>query len=238
VRVLERGRWGWGMNRGALSAGAGQPGQLWLVRHARPVRPDGSPVCGCCYGRLDWPADPLANQRLAQHLADWLPRAATVRSSSRQRTRALAQALLALRPDLQCAGSDARLDELDFGGWEGQRWDAIGEPAVSAWVRDFSDHAPGGGETVRQLLARVGAAWRAWQAAAEYNTVWLGHAGTLQAVQWLTQRAPLSTGANCPITSSPSSTSSQICPEPQAQSWPRSSVSFGGWRVFPRTYPR
>lgn len=226
------------MNRGALSAGAGQPGQLWLVRHARPVRPDGSPVSGCCYGRLDWPADPLANQRLAQHLADWLPRAATVRSSSRQRTRALAQALLALRPDLQCAGSDARLDEIDFGGWEGQRWDAIGEPAVSAWVRDFSDHAPGGGETVRQLLARVGAAWRAWQAAAEYNTVWLGHAGTLQAVQWLTQRAPLSTGANCPITSSPSSTSSQICPEPQAQSWPRSSVSFGGWRVFPRTYPR
>ena len=222
------------MNRGALSVGAGRSGQLWLVRHARPVRPDGSPVSGCCYGRLDWPADPLANHRLAQHLADWLPRAATVRSSSRQRARALAQALLALRPDLQCAGSDARLDELDFGSWEGQRWDAIGEPAVAAWVRDFADHAPGGGESVRKLLLRVGAALSEWQAAAEHNTVWLGHAGTLQAVQWLTQQAP----ASPPATPSPSCASARSHLEPQAQSWPRSTVSFGGWRVFPRTFPR
>lgn len=54
---------------------------------------------------------------------------------------------------------DAALLELDFGAWEGKTWLAIGRPAVDAWCADFAGHAPGGGESLAQLLARA----RAWQ---------------------------------------------------------------------------
>lgn len=52
---------------------------------------------------------------------------------------------------------DARLSELDFGAWDGQRWDAINPAEVAAWTDAFAVYAPGGGESVTQLMARCAA---------------------------------------------------------------------------------
>ncbi len=191
-------------------------GRLWLVRHARVLCPI-EPVRATCYGRLDWPADPQATQELARTLASQLPTGARLRSSTRQRTRLLAHELQALRPDLQPGGADARLDELDFGAWEGRRWDDIGEAAVAAWVRDFADARVGGGESVRQLLQRVQAALIEQAADGPGEVVWLCHAGVVRACLWLY-----------------GSTSSAA---PQADTWPRSTIFFGDWKIFPRAYP-
>lgn len=49
---------------------------------------------------------------------------------------------------------DPRLSELDFGAWEGQTWSVIDEADVAAWTAAFSTHAPGGGESVVQLMSR------------------------------------------------------------------------------------
>jgi alpha-ribazole phosphatase len=49
---------------------------------------------------------------------------------------------------------DARLCELDFGRWEGRRWGDIGAAEVGAWTDAFADHPAGGGESVRDLMAR------------------------------------------------------------------------------------
>jgi len=192
-------------------------GGLWLVRHASVLCPV-EPVSATCYGRLDWPADPLATQELARTLASRLPTGARLRSSTRQRTRLLAQELLALRPDLQPGGADARLDELDFGAWEGRRWSDIGEAAVAAWVRDFADARVGGGESVRQLLRRVQAALIEQAADGPGDVVWLCHAGVIRACLWLHGASPSAT--------------------PQADTWPRTSLSFGCCKEFPRTYPK
>jgi alpha-ribazole phosphatase len=192
-------------------------GRLWLVRHARVLCPV-EPARATCYGRLDWPADPLATQELARTLAGQLPIGARLRSSTRQRTRLLAHELQALRPDLQPGGADARLDELDFGAWEGRRWDDIGEAAVAAWVRNFADARVGGGESVRQLLQRVQAALIEQAADGPGEVVWLCHAGVIRACLWLY-----------------GSTSSAT---PQADTWPRTTVSFAYCKEFPRTYPR
>ena len=78
---------------------------------------------------------------------------------------------------------DAALREMDFGAWDGQRWEAIGAAALDAWLADFAHHAPGGGESLAALLERV----RAWQAPVEGVSV-VGHGGWMQARRWAMQQ--------------------------------------------------
>ena len=98
---------------------------IWLMRHARPMVPD-----GVCYGALDLAADPQATQMAAQALANVLPRNAVLCTSPLQRCERLAQVMQGLRPDLLYK-LDTRLREINFGQWEGQRWDAIPKQALS-----------------------------------------------------------------------------------------------------------
>ncbi|MDD0839074.1 histidine phosphatase family protein [Curvibacter sp. HBC61] len=161
--------------------------RLWLVRHPRPLV-----AAGVCYGRLDVAADPQHLQQVRDQLAQELPPGAHVHHSPRQRCAKLAQALCEVRPDLQSASppdGDPDLAEMDFGEWEGQTWDALGEAAVSAWTADFAHHAPGGGETVNQVLQRVGRAWRHTQArtGTGQSAVWITHAGVIRCLQLLRQ---------------------------------------------------
>jgi alpha-ribazole phosphatase len=152
--------------------------KLWLVRHApAQVAP------GLCYGRTDLPAQPQATAQAARTLATQLPPGLQVRTSTARRCVQLAQALQALRPDLSWA-ADARLQEMDFGAWEMQPWDAIGQGGMAAWMADFPRHAPGGGESVASLLARVEAAWTECRAAGQ-PALWITHAGVIRAVRLL-----------------------------------------------------
>ena len=125
--------------------------RLWLVRHARPlVEP------GLCYGALDVEADPVETAAVARELAGALPRSLALLASPRQRCAALAQALSALRPDLAWR-VDERLAEMDFGRWEGRRWDDLDRYELDAWSGDFANYRAGGcGESSAQFLGRVG----------------------------------------------------------------------------------
>ncbi|MCY0389098.1 histidine phosphatase family protein [Robbsia sp. Bb-Pol-6] len=78
---------------------------------------------------------------------------------------------------------DPRLAELDFGDWEGRRWDDVPRAALDAWAADIEHAAPHGGESVAQLAARtdswlsdIGARATATGAA----TVVLTHAGVIR----------------------------------------------------------
>lgn len=152
---------------------------IWLVRHAQPLI-----APGVCYGALDVPADAQATQQAAQGLAQHLPFGARVQVSPLLRCQQLAQALQALRPDLPCH-TEARLAEMNFGSWEGQRWDALPPEAVAAWTRDFWHYRAGGGECVADFMGRVAAVWDASMAVslAEVSQVWLTHAGVIRAAR-------------------------------------------------------
>ena len=50
---------------------------------------------------------------------------------------------------------DTRLQELDFGTWEGVAWDAVPRAALDAWAADPLAFAPPGGETGAALIERV-----------------------------------------------------------------------------------
>ena len=149
---------------------------LWLVRHARPLVAD-----GICYGATDIAADAQDTQRCAVLLARALPAHTRVLSSPLQRCTQLARALVQLRGDL-CWTTDDRLAEMDFGAWEGWRWDDIPKDAIDQWVAQFGSWRFGGRESIDALMARVGAAWFEARHSA-VPSAWLSHAGVARAAQ-------------------------------------------------------
>lgn len=175
--------------------------KLWLVRHAQPlVAP------GVCYGALDVAADEAATQQAARSIAQAVPDGATVMASPLQRCEQLTQALRGLRPDLAYK-TDARLMEMDFGHWEGQRWDAIARTELDSWTAAFATWRCGGAECVGDFMARVGAAWDEAQAL-NHPVVWITHAGVIRAATLLAQGLR------------------QI---DDAVQWPMEAPAFGGW---------
>ncbi len=101
--------------------------------------------------------------------------------------------MLGLRPNLTFK-TDARLREINFGSWEGRRWDAIGQSALDAWIADFARR----GESVQAFMQRIAAPWdelvdEAWDdgldeacaSAADANTVWITHADMMRAATLL-----------------------------------------------------
>ena len=173
--------------------------KLWLVRHAQPLV-DG----GVCYGASDVPADPQATLRAAQALAAQLPAGLALRSSPLRRCLELADALCALRPDFACS-EDPRLAEMDFGRWEGARWDAIARAEFDAWMADFPGWRCGGGESVAQLMARVGQALADTRGAGS-DALWITHGGVVRAVRLL---------------------AAGVAVPQRAGDWPREGLAFG-----------
>lgn len=183
--------------------------RLWLVRHAKPLVAPGT-----CYGRTDIAADAQATADQARRLAALLPRAPLVFSSPLRRCTALAEALASLRPDLQWQ-ADARLQELDFGSWEGRRWSDIAPGEFAGWLEDFGRYRVGDGESVQQMMDRVADAAlhtaRCMGTAAagpQREAVWITHAGVIRALTLLAQ------GIN------------QVR---DATQWPLHAVAYGEW---------
>jgi len=179
---------------------------LWLVRHSRPLV-----ASGVCYGALDVPADAQDTLSCAQALADALPRGIAIRTSPLQRCERLTLVLRGLRPDLAHNTSvDARLAEMDFGRWEGQRWDAIARAELDGWTESFASWRCGGAESVQGFMARVGAVWDE-TLAMNQPAVWITHAGVIRAATLLAQGQR------------------QV---QRADQWPIDAPAWGAWRTF------
>jgi alpha-ribazole phosphatase len=89
----------------------------------------------------------------ARRLAQSRPPAARIVTSPLARAARLADALGALRG--LAVTTDARLVEMDFGRWEGRRWDDIPRSDLDDWAADLLHARPHGGESVAMLAERV-----------------------------------------------------------------------------------
>ncbi|MFN4115307.1 MAG: histidine phosphatase family protein [Inhella sp.] len=160
-------------------------------RHPRPIGYEGR----CIGSRSDLAVDRRKAKRLAQRIRararrDGLPRA--IACSPARRCRAVAVWLRRWGWRVQI---DSGLREIDFGDWDGLRWDAIGIEAIDAWNADFLDHRPPGGESLADLLQRVAA----WQPLPGFAGL-IGHAGWLCARRWLAEQgAVLPSPASWPV---------------------------------------
>lgn len=123
---------------------------LHAWRHPRAIGAEGR-----CIGRTDLPVDPRRAKRLAHRIRalarrEDLPRA--VLTSPLARSRAVGRWLARWGWQRRV---DPALAEMDFGAWDGLPWAQIDQVAFDAWCADFLHHAPGGGESLAALLARV-----------------------------------------------------------------------------------
>jgi alpha-ribazole phosphatase len=147
-----------------------------LIRHLEPRG-----ARGVCYGRRDLRCDErtLAAEAAAlrARLPESVPRDSAVFTSPLSRCRVLAQALAAPRAPTIAD----ELIELDFGAWEGLRWDALPRDELDAWARDVWRYRPGGGESAAMVEER----WRRWCARAApfglESVIAVTHAGVIRA---------------------------------------------------------
>jgi alpha-ribazole phosphatase len=123
--------------------------KIVLIRHPTPVI-----AAGVCYGRLDVAAEPEAaievHRRALDACAAGVSRIWTSPARRCQElARSLAQSLAVT------AIADPRLQELDFGSWEGKFWDGVARAELDAWAASPLTFAPPGGESGTELIARV-----------------------------------------------------------------------------------
>ncbi len=151
--------------------------ELLVWRHPRPID-----AAGRCIGRTDLRVDPRRVRRLADRIA------ATARRERLPReiwTSPLARCAdvgrLLVRRHRFVHRLDPRLAELDFGCWDGQPWSAISPAEVACWEADFAHAAPGGGESLTALAARVRDFVRDRATPRRGAVLVVGHAGWIQA---------------------------------------------------------
>lgn len=148
--------------------------ELWAWRHPRAEGAGGR-----CIGRTDLAVDARRAKRLAHRIRatarrHGLPRCVWV--SPLQRARAVGRWLARWGWQVRV---DARLAELDFGRWDGQPWACIACAEVEAWQADLLHHAPGGGEPLAALAARV----QAFVAERDGPALVVTHGGWLNALR-------------------------------------------------------
>ncbi len=133
---------------------------LIFVRHA-PVL-----VKGLCYGQAEVPTVPLEElgddfERCTAEIARCTQgRPPLVVCSPSRRTALLAARLAASWPGSEPPRADPRLLELSMGVWEARSFVEIEDTdraRFETWMRHWQTASPPGGETLDQLLLRVGA---------------------------------------------------------------------------------
>lgn len=145
--------------------------ELSVWRHPKPIG-----AAGRCIGQTDLPVDPRRAKRLAHRIRQTARREGLPQVVATSPLRRGADVGRWLRRWGWRHQIDARLIELDFGAWDGRCWSAIAHAEVLAWEAAFLRHAPGGGESLRQLHTRLVDALGAVRAGQLPRLV-VGHAG-------------------------------------------------------------
>jgi len=87
---------------------------------------------------------------------------------------------------------DDRLQELNFGDWEGRRWLDLGRDAIDAWHQGLPDSAPPNGETLTAMAARC-ASWLNSLQPGESPIFAVTHAGPIRLIKSILNGEPLLT---------------------------------------------
>lgn len=142
-----------------------------LIRHTRPAVSD-----GVCYGRTDLDVADSFRDEVRQVLAGIQPFDVLVTSPLR-RCRRLAEAIGAdsgVLPEV-----DERIQEMDFGRWEGLAWSDVPVDELDEWAENFLHARPHGGESVAMLRRRALEALLDFRASGRKHIV-VTHAGVIK----------------------------------------------------------
>ncbi|MFA5985662.1 MAG: alpha-ribazole phosphatase [Methylococcaceae bacterium] len=146
---------------------------IYLIRHTQTTAP-----AGLCYGQTDLGlAESFADDaRLVQQKLPVLRADCRVFSSPLQRCLELAYLLS------DTVTTDPRLLEINFGDWEGQRFDDINTTSLQHWSEHFVEQAPPNGECFTDLYLRIGSFWQELLQHPAEEVLVITHAGCIRAL--------------------------------------------------------
>lgn len=147
--------------------------KLTLIRHTRVEVP-----VGTCYGNSDVDVAetfPEEAKKVKEGLAG--KRFDAVYSSPLQRCTKLAAYCGFSDPVL-----DNRLKELNFGRWEGKRWEEIEDPRLQEWYDNWLSVSPMGGESFLDQYNRVSSFLDELKENPFREVCIFAHGGTIQAI--------------------------------------------------------
>lgn len=166
------------------------------MRHGATQAPD-----DCCIGQWDVPLSAAGAAGIQRICKNWNhPLPAHIICSDLQRAQHTANiAATAFGCSLSV---DSRLREISFGDWQGRRWDDIYQADSSAmqrWGEHWQSAAPPGGESAQQLAGRISDWHSDLKIAASAPLLIVAHAGSLQSLLCLLDKAPLASMFDYPI---------------------------------------
>lgn len=141
---------------------------------------------GLCYGRLDVELSEAAGAQIAA-LLDTLPAQSAILSSPARRCATLASAIASR--DGASLMQDPRLQEMNFGAWEGCGWATLPREQTDFWAEDPWNRAPPGGETFSEMFDRVADAL----VLAPPDALIVTHAGVIRAARMILDDASFDT---------------------------------------------
>jgi alpha-ribazole phosphatase len=147
---------------------------IYLIRHTKTET-----AAGLCYGQTDVAlADSfVAEARLIREKLPELSEESLVISSPLNRCVQLAQTFS------RSIEMDDRLQEVNFGDWENQRFDDINANLLKNWTENFVTISPPNGESFNELCRRTGSFWDELLANKRAEQILLiTHAGVIRAL--------------------------------------------------------
>jgi alpha-ribazole phosphatase len=154
--------------------------EVYLIRHTTPLL---SP--GLIYGRTDVPLTDSFKEECSAIITQLPGNLDAVLSSPATRCITLAARI---SPDYQ---TDIRIQELDFGSWEGKTWDTVNQADLQLWMDDYIHVAVPGGESMNQMFARVQEFWDELLGQPYDKVAVVTHAGVIRQILSIIREIPL-----------------------------------------------
>lgn len=162
--------------------------EVYLIRHTTPLLEP-----GLIYGRKDVLLHPDFHSEMQAVRSNLDPHPDIVFSSPAFRCTELARAI---SPAFLI---DNRLQELDFGDWEGKTWDTVDQQTLKEWMDDYVNVCTPGGESMMQMHLRVQDFWK-WVCQSEYRQVAIvTHAGVIRLILAMLRHIALTDIFSIPI---------------------------------------
>lgn len=145
---------------------------MYLIRHTTPEIEK-----GIIYGQTDIDVTPDFEKEATVIQQNIPADIDTVYSSPLKRCTKLAQFLF--NKDVI---EDSRLQELNFGDWEGLMWGDVEEKRLNNWMENFVTTAPPNGESMENMLVRIQSFWAELLTSNHSKVALVTHAGVIQLI--------------------------------------------------------